>query len=320
MAIKLVVEPGRTVTWEEFGKYPRRSIAIDGYCSGAPRFSSRRVLLNINHHENVDRIATRSSCAQAMHLLKMGIYDAFRVDGRPCATLYVNDCDQDVVLATYTLMHPNHVDRPRLKMLTQLEDLLDMSAGLYPIKKRWHLLKMLTWINEPYTHARASGALYGMDAAEQRALIETMHRRVRETLYGRGKEAEPDIGFDVIEDFGDWKVVREKGLHARIGLGQAGVKAFVSYRPLADGRAHCIIARRSKFVRAFPLSIMFPKLNAAEQDASGEQRMWGGSLDTVIGSPLKDEEHKRPAGTILPLSRIIAIVKESCDERAEQDK
>src|SRR3989338_4194508 len=103
MAIKLVCEPGKVVTWDEFKQYPEFSIAIDGYCYGRPRGSASGLRLNINHHEEGDRTATRSSCEQALVLVKMGLYRRYQVNGEPTATLYVNDCDQDVVLATYVL-------------------------------------------------------------------------------------------------------------------------------------------------------------------------------------------------------------------------
>src|SRR5512142_3307535 len=115
MDVHLKCEPRRTVTWDEFSTYPPFSIAIDGYCAGPPRSSVDGLRLNINHHEDCDRIATRSSCAQALHLVKMGLYDTFSVEGRPHATLYVNDCDQDVQWTTYALMNPDQVEDPRFK-------------------------------------------------------------------------------------------------------------------------------------------------------------------------------------------------------------
>ena len=248
MSVRLVFEPRKTVSWDEFSVHPPYSIAVDGYCSGQPRSTPDGLRLNINHHEDCDRIATRSSCAQALHLVKMGLFDTFSKDGKPEATIYANDCDQDVTWATYILRHPQHIDRPRLKAMVQLEDLLDMSAGLYPIKKRWHLLKKLLWVSEPYTNARADGSLHAMDSDAMTALVDGMHRRIRDTLFGRGREVLPDDRFEVIAEFPRWSFIKEIGTHARIGVAQKGIKAFVSLVAYGPKRCRYVIVRRSRFM------------------------------------------------------------------------
>lgn len=310
MPVRLIFQPGKTVSWAEFSDFPAYSIALDGYCAGAPRSTEDGLRLNINHHEDVDRIATRSSCAQAFHLVKMGLFDTFAKAGRREATVYANDCDQDIVWATYVLRHPEQVDRPRLKHMVQLEDTLDMSAGLYPIKKRWHLLKRLLWVCEPYTDARADGSLHRLDGQGMAALVDVMHNRIRATLFGGGREVEPDTRFDVIAEFPQWSFIREVGPHARIGVAQKGIKAFVSLVASGPKRNRYVIVRRSRFISWFPLAEMLRRLNEAEGVPEGSCDGWGGG-DNVIGSP-------RESGSKLKPQEVLAIVKEACAKGSER--
>jgi hypothetical protein len=314
MGIKMIVEPGKTVKRKDFFRYPEYSIAIDGYCEGSPGLSPDGLRLNINHHERCYRIATGASCAQALRHVKAKLYEGFSCGGKPHACLYVNDCDQDVQWATYILKHPQHVDRPRLKAMVALADLLDMSAGFYPIKKRWHLVRKLLWVSEPYTEARADGRLTVMGAIDMEKLIEQTHRRIRDTLFGGGKEIEPDTRLEVIEDFGRWQFINEIGRNARLGLAQKGITAFVAlvgpFGPIGPSEpvGRYVILRRSGFIRWFPTNKMFKRLNEAEGIASNDPDRWSGG-DNGGGSPRKRLSRLTP-------EQVTAIVKECCDEEA----
>jgi len=295
MNVKMVFEPGREVSWDKptpsgdaalppFNEYPPFSIAVDGYCKGGPKFDQERIILNINHHEGVDRVATRSSCLQAMILVKMGIFESFCVEGgKHAATLYCNDCDQDVALATYILLHPEHVDRPKLRELVRVEDLMDMSGGLYPTKKRLHLMKELNWIMRPYTAARVSGKLHELDAKGMERIVKEMHRRIGLSLFNGAKEVDVDTSFEVLAEFPVWSLIREIGEAARVGMAAQRIKAFVSLIGGTDGRFHYTIGRLSQFI-PFPLPRLYEALNKAEGIGPEAAHRWGGS-DTIGGSP-----------------------------------
>ena len=288
MTIKMVFEPNKEICWDKpvrsgdetlppLIEYPRFSIAIDGYCKGSPRFDQERTILNINHHEEVDRIATRSSCLQAMLLVKLGLYDGFRDEaGQPTATLYCNDCDQDVALATYILIHPEDVNRPKLRELVRVEDLMDMSGGLYPTRKRLQLMKQLNWIMQPYTKARTSGALQQLDAKGMERLVREMHKRIRLTLFNGPREVEVDTSFEVLADHGSWQLVREIGEAARVGMAERQIKAFVSLISESEGRYRYAIGRLSPFI-PFPLPGLYAALNKAEGLGADAEHRWGGS-------------------------------------------
>ncbi len=308
MTIKLIFEPGKEVGWEEFRtSYPAMSVALDGYCVGGPGFDEERLILNIDHHVRVDRIATRSSCLQAMIHVKMGIFDGFCDEaGRPCMTVYCNGCDQDVALATYILLHPEHIDRPKLRELVRAEDLMDMSGGLYPSKQRLHLMKELNWIMRPYTAARASGKLHELDGKGMEKLVREMHRRIKLSLFNGAKQVDVDTSFEVVAEHPGWTLVREIGEAARIGMAEKRIKAFVSIIGESNGRRHYAIGRLSPFI-PFPVARLYEALNRAEGLGPEAKHRWGGS-NTIGGSP-------RQVGSKLTPEQIEAIVCELLSKR-----
>ena len=299
MPLRLVCRPGRTVTWKKFQEYPTRSIALDGYCSGRPQATKDGLRININHHEDVDRFATRSSCDQALILVKMGLYERLQEDGEPSATIYVNDCDQDVAFATYVLLHPNHADRPKLKQLIRLEDLLDMSAGLYPVRKRWALMRQLNWITEEYTELRTHGKLSSLSADEMEAVILRMHRRIRAALFGRVKEMDIDTRFERLEEHDGWTLIIERGKQARLGMAEAGIKAYVTVMEAGDKRWRYALGRLSPFI-PFPIQEICAALNEAEGIGRRDIDRWGGSENSG-GSP-------RRTGSALTPDMVAAVV------------
>jgi len=320
MAVKMVFEPNKEICWDKpvrsgddtlppLIEYPPFSIAIDGYCKGGPKFNQERMVMNINHHEEVDRVATRSSCYQALVLVNLGIYESFCDEGgRPSATLYLNDCDQDVALATYILMHPEHVGRPKLKHLVLIEDLMDMSGGLYPTKKRLHLVKQLNWIMQPYTKVRSSGEHRQLDAAGMERLVNQIHWRIRQCLFGRAKETDVDSSFEVLAENPGWVLVRERGEAARVGMAEKKIKAFASLIGESEGRYHYTLGRLSQFI-PFPLPKLYAALNKAEGLGPEAEHRWGGS-DTIGGSP-------RDTGSGLPPERLQEVIN-SCLRRQER--
>jgi hypothetical protein len=234
---------------------------------------------------NMFRLSTRSACDQTLCLVNMGLYDRFRVDGEPTAHLIVNHPDEDSCFSSYGFMHPEVAHNRIFRGLVRTEDYLDMSAGLFPMNRRQREVRQLCWITQPYTNAKIRGELKSMNADQMRNCIMEVHERITATLNGQGETVEPDIRYEIISDHGYWKVVREIGAQARLGLGADGVKAFLSVREDPDGRRHAVLARLSSFV-PFPCNKLGQHFNALEGIAPDNPDRWGGA-DTVQGSPLK---------------------------------
>lgn len=311
--VRIVMMPGHVVSREEFfgPAFPDFSIADDGFCSGEPGSSPDGLKLNLNHHEGVCRIATCSACAQALRFEKMGLGERFKYRGRRKMTIYMKGPNQDEVSAAFVLKWPQLVDHPLLKQLILLEDLMDMSLGLHPIKKRWHLLRRLVWIFEPYTKARADRSIFTMDADAMMALVDEMHHRFILTLKGRGKQLEPDTKFKVIAQYKGWSHVQEIGQHARYGMAHKGIKAFVSIRTGDDGKRHVVIARLSRFIHWFDIDRMARIFNKMDGCTVESGQYWSGA-DNCVCSPRFD-------GAGVSDEQIIAVVSKVVDQARRRD-
>ena len=152
MSIELEVRPGPALTRAQFlSTHAPYAVALDGYVFGEPwlHVSAAGPYRNFNHHETVDRSCTSATCEQARRAVVLGLYDLFRRDGARTATLYVNDCDQDVCLSTWILMNPDRAVEPLVRVISQIVDLLDMSAGVYPMPHERDLLGEVRWVFDP---------------------------------------------------------------------------------------------------------------------------------------------------------------------------
>ena len=309
--IQLNVEPlTPPATWEEFlARAPRCSVALDGYVIGGPKFDAHKVVANYNHHEGVDRLATRATCGQVLMAIRRGFFRAFRDDRGPCLTAYVNDCDEDVCVSWYLLSHgalSEQTMNPLLNRLVMMEDALDATAGAYPFPADLPVLRELAWVFEPYRQFRLSGGLDRRDARAFRAVVEDVVGRVERHVVGRGSEVPLDVRYDRIGGGAGWTMVREVGNEARTGLHADGVLAFVSVRERRDGRHTYVVGRTSPFV-AFPVRRVLDACNSVESALAGDLGgdVWGGS-DEIGGSP-------RAAGSRLTPDLVERIVRECCD-------
>ncbi|MCX6714428.1 MAG: hypothetical protein NTX72_01295 [Candidatus Uhrbacteria bacterium] len=304
--IQLHVEPNTSaMSWEKFrATKPVFSIALDGYVYGGPKFQKRVVLpvsgpvregeaplppmvigpyANFNHHEEVDRLATRATCAQILMAIRQGFFDTFRNGYKDTIHVYVNDCDQDVCMAVFLLRHgaiSGTVVNPILNRLVFMEDMLDTTAGAYPFPMDMEILQELAWTFKPYTDIRLSGGLSRRNANEFESVIELVEKRIEKTINGRGEREELQTDYDVIGGGSGWTMVEEKGAQARTAMFGKGIRAFVSVRERANGNYDYSIGRMSTFV-PFDIPGILAVLNEAE--GCGED-CWGGA-DTIGGSP-----------------------------------
>mgnify|MGYP001342193001 CR=1 FL=1 len=306
--ITLHVEPGVVLSWETFqAEKPPFSIALDGFVYGMTNYSPVGHHANFNHHEEVERLSTRSTCMQIYFSIMMGLFDTFQKGGKPHAHVYVNDAYQDVCLAYWLLRNPDQVslikwDDPLARLIV-IEDFLDASAGAFPFDdsaRPVSLLKTQAWIFEPYTAARRKRMLHAMSGEEMLEVIETISRRI--TLFSRSQSGmlELDLVPDVIGGGEGWKMIVEKDGYARSSLYASGTKAFVGMRQRTDDNYTYVIGKMSPFV-TFPLTEIYKVLNQAE-NLTQENNVWGGS-DIIGGSP-------RRTGSTLPPEQVEAIINE----------
>jgi len=307
--VVLILHPSaEPISWAEFCEtHPPYSIALDGYVHGAPQYDNRGPWLNLDHHADVDRLATRATCSQVWLCIRQGLFDAFRDAEGPRAHVYANDCDEDVCLAWFLLQHPQWACLPsstRLNRLIHAVDLLDTTAGgtLHPLD--YPLLGEIAWVYEPYRQARLQGALDRPDADWQRLIVDAVGQRIADHLAGTGQSLPLDPRYERIGGGSfaggsggkGWAMVREMGPQSRAGMIADGIHAYVSVRSLGNGAWSYAIGRISLFV-PFDVPAVLRELNAAEDRQRGS---WGGG-NLVGGSPLL-------YGSALPPQEVTRIV------------
>jgi hypothetical protein len=303
MAIELEVRPGPALTPEQFlATHPPYSIALDGYVFGEPWLvvSPAGPYRNFNHHESVDRSCTSATCEQSRRAVVLGLYDLFRKDGARTATLWVNDCDQDVCLSTWILMHPDRASEPLVRMISQIEDLLDMSAGAYPMPHEGDLLGEVRWVFEPYVRSRPQ--LAGMESAVMREVIRDVHHRLESFAMGRAESLRVTGEFRRIGGGDGWIFAEVTHQTAREKMVASGVRAAVELFGRAGDNYLYTLWRRSEYVVGFPVHEILAALNVAEGFQPVDPLGWGGA-ETVGGSP-------RGRGSALTPSQVEAIVND----------
>lgn len=304
MTIELVIHPGPALTREQFlATHPPYSVALDGYVFGEPflEMTEGGPYRNFNHHETVDRSCTSATCEQVRRAVVLGFYDLFRHKGDRTAKIFVNDCDQDVCTATWILMNPDRASEPMVRMFSQIVDLLDMSAGAYPMPHERDLLGQQRWVFEPYQRARPN--LTGMSGEQMRQVIFDVHHRMDQFVMGRA-ESMPLIGeYERIGGGDGWTFASVTHQSARERMVSAGVRAAVElFGRTADGRYMYTVWRRSEYVIGFPVGEILAALNEREGFQPIDANGWGGAA-TVGGSP-------RGRGSSLAPEEVERIVNE----------
>jgi hypothetical protein len=306
--IELHVRPGPAHTRAAFvAEHPPFSIALDGYVHGEPflELTDRGPFRNFNHHEAVDRSCTIATCEQARRGVLLGLYDLFRVDGRRQSALWVNDCDQDVCLATWILQNPDRAAEPLVRKLTQIEDLLDSSSGTFPLPHERDLMAEVRWVFEPYGRARPR--LVGMSGDDMRQVIADVHLRIDQFVIGRpGRLAlEGDyrrLGGD------DWWLVEVDRMHARERMISAGCRAAVEVTARTGDRFSYSVWRRSEYITWFPVRDILDALNAAEKISAEDDHRWGGA-DNVGGSPRGQGSRLAPSEVEEIVGRVVTAAR-----------
>ncbi|MCG2713120.1 MAG: hypothetical protein L6416_12470 [Candidatus Omnitrophica bacterium] len=307
MSINLVIDlKNPPFSWKKFCKMtPHFSIALDGYVNAGPCFNPEGPWINFNHHEQVDRMATRSTCAQVLIAIRQGLFDLFLNNNEPHANVYVNDCDEDVCLSWFLLKNYLLVENACPELITRLvtmEDLMDATAGAYPMPIELSDLKELSWIFEPYRKFRINGGLDRKNRDEFLKIINEVTTRIGKYIGGEGESVPLDIHYKKIGGGENWTMFEENGSHACTGAYADGIRAYVSVRKAAPDRWVYTIGKMSPYVN-FDISKIIRALNKAE---GNKKDKWGGA-NTIGGSP-------RVAGSKLSPQEVEKIVNNIAEQ------
>jgi hypothetical protein len=154
-----------------------------------------------------------------------------------------------------------------------------------------------TFLASEYSDFRNSGGLSRQNPEEYRAVIDQVGERITRHITGQGESIELDTRYEVIAERGTWKMIREVGKHAKVGMLSDGIKAYTSVTSLGEGKYKYSNGRLSPYV-PFDVQALHDRLN--EIEAKTEDDSWGGG-DTIGGSP-------RLAGSRLTPDQMIALV------------
>lgn len=300
--VDFTVCPGaEPLAWDEFRRtHPPFSIALDGYVNGVSQFDGRGPWLTLDHHADVDRLATRATCSQVWMCLRQGLFDAFSAGEGRRAHVFANDCDEDVCLSWFLLQNPTQAcqtSHARLERLVHAVDWLDTTAGasVYPLASA--LAGEVAWVFEPFRQARLQGALDRANADLQRLVVDAVGQRISDYLANRGHCLPLDTRYERLDSGRGWSLVREIGPQSRMGMTADGIRAYVSVRPRTDGAWSYAIGRVSPFV-PFDVPAILAALNEAEAPLMGT---WGGG-NLIGGSP-------RMRGSCLSPSEVARVVE-----------
>jgi hypothetical protein len=266
--MEIVIERGRTVPFEAL---PPRSVALDGYVLG-PQIDAEGERYSFDHHGDCVRHATRSTAEQVHDAIAMGL----KPDG---LSVLLNDIDLDTALAVWLLRHRERAQEPLVNRLVLYAGLLDAHCGAYPLSG--DMPTIVEWLSEPETRARADGSYYQLDTAGLRTLLDEVGRRI--SVYADGASHaytahyRADSRYEVVCRGRGWSVVRSVGTRAHAKVFADGHERVVIWTPLLDGTHAYTVAKRSEFVKDFPVPEILTALGEIEPG-------WGGG-STIGGAP-----------------------------------
>lgn len=316
--IELIVHPNLDpVSWEYFCAISDKfSIALDGYVNTGPKFQNKSEggpRANFNHHEDVDRLATRATCGQILMAVRTGLFSAFRKQGEPTCSVYVNDCDQDVCTSYFILKNPwvcENAINPLLNKLVDIEDRLDATGGAYPYPKDLPILKTLAWVFKPYTDFRLSKGIDNGNPKDFQNVISSVEDRINKYLNGTSRTIALNLEYELLYRDQRWAMVKEIGAQARTGMLSDGIMAYISLRERSDGAYNYTIGRMSQFID-FDIASLLGYLSYFEPDRKAQ---WGGGTTSGInigGSSRKFGSKQEPSDIINRVNDFYKNIKKS---------
>jgi hypothetical protein len=270
--MKLVIERGRIVP---FDALPPRSVALDGYVQG-PAIDPECERYSFDHHGGCVRHSTRATCEQVRDAIVLGLDPAG-------LTVFCNDVDLDTALSMWLLANPHRAAEELVGQLVVAAGHLDAHSGAWPIAEA--MRHVIEWLSEPETRARANGSYWSMDNNALARLLGDVSRRI--DVYTHG-QARPDVTrFEIDERYEiertgtEWVLAKTIGTRSHAALFRDGHNRVVIYRQLPDSSFGYTVAKRSEFVKYFPVAEILRTLDKREPG-------WGGG-STIGGAPRNED-------------------------------
>lgn len=307
MPVNMIMRPKQTpISFNKFcAEAPPFSIALDGYVNQGPRFQKKGPRANFNHHEEVDRLATRATCSQVLMAIRQGLFRCFCTGSEPVAYPHLNDCDEDICLSWFLLKYGHlaeHINNPLLNRLVAICDMMDTTAGAYPMSSDMPVLQEMAWIFEPYRDFRMRGQLSeNRTEAAFTKVVTDVEERIMRHITGSGRKISLDTSYETIRrGTGGWTMAKEIGPYAKTGMFADNIQAYITVRKRHDGKIAATIGRMSIFI-PFNVPRIIERFNQ-EEGLTDDPDRWGGG-NTAGGSA-------RNGGTKLTPERMFEIAEE----------
>jgi hypothetical protein len=178
---------------------------------------------------------------------------------------------------------------------------------------------VVEWLSEPETTARADGSYWTMNNPQLARLLGDMSRRVDVYTHGQVRADVTKFEIDesyVIEHRGtDWVLARTVGTRAHAALFRDGHTRVVLYRQLPDGTYGYTVAKRSEFVKFFPVVEILQTLGKIEPG-------WGGG-STIGGAPRNADGSRsklRPEQVFDLVEATVQRARLSCQAHADHQR
>lgn len=289
MGIKLIISRGTTI---DFNDLPPNSIALDGYVQG-PAIDLTQNKFSFDHHAGCIRLITNATCKQVLDALLLG----FDPEGM---TVYLNDVDGDTALAVWLLLHPDNALLINVRELVETVATMDALGPAYPILnyelgKQFHKGAMLA-----EREARKSKTYAICDLDE---LLHICLNGIDQMVSGKKFPVthESESHYTITHRGNGFVMVRtDENVFDQ--LYREGVTKGVLYQKQPDGSFAYTIAKKSEFVRHFPVGPHTEEgtiLHALNNQEPG----WGGS--TTVGGAPRNSDGSR--SRLLP-DQVFAII------------
>lgn len=195
---------------------------------------------------------------------------------------------------------------PLLNRMVGLCDIMDTTAGAYPLHSDLPILQELAWVFEPYRNFRLGGQLSKREATAFASIVTDVEGRIMRHITGSGQKIPLDTTYETIfRGTGGWTMVKEIGSYSRTGMFADNIQAYVSIRHRHDGNNDVTLGRMSIFI-PFDVPRIIDRLNK-EEGMTGDDDRWGGG-NTIGGSP-------RIRGTKLTNEELFKIIEDEIGKK-----
>lgn len=295
MKLNLIVERGKV--WD-FESLPNKSIALDGAVMG-PKIDNQNKKYSFDHHGNCIRHSTSATCVQVLDAILLG----FNPDG---FNVYINDVDEDTVLATALLLKPEIVFIEHVQDIVRAMGLIDAHGNAYPLKD--NLRKEIDILMHKVMHGFYKSKTEKIstnddlkklffECIEQFYLmIEGEYKNIDITLPQVEYKIEPKTN-------SDWTMVHSHA-HVFSEMYKQGYDKVVLWFEMRDGSISYTIGKKSEFID-FPVKEILDNLNDVEKG-------WGGG-STIGGAP----RHIDGSRSKLKPEKIVEIINSTILHQAQ---